>query len=52
MSKVSSAASADGSGDWFKIKEIGPDFSSGQAKWDMSSKSLMLPFQRYLLTSV
>jgi hypothetical protein len=36
MSKVSSATAADGSGDWFKIKEIGPDFSSGQAKWDMS----------------
>jgi hypothetical protein len=36
MTKVSSAASADGSSDWFKIKEIGPDFSSGQAKWDMS----------------
>lgn len=39
MTKVASAASADGSSDWFKIKEIGPDFSSGQAKWDMSGKS-------------
>lgn len=37
MSKVDSATAADGSGDWFKIKEIGPDFSSGQAKWDLSS---------------
>ena len=39
MSKASSAASSDGSGDWFKIKEIGPNFSSGQAVLDMSSKS-------------
>ncbi|OAL01297.1 hypothetical protein IQ06DRAFT_139636 [Phaeosphaeriaceae sp. SRC1lsM3a] len=46
MSKVSSAASADGSGDWFKIKEIGPDFSSGQAKWDMSlTYSVNIPSQ-------
>lgn len=35
MTKVDSAATADGSSDWFKIKEIGPDFSSGQAKWDL-----------------
>jgi hypothetical protein len=38
MSKVDSASAADGSGDWFKIKEIGPDFSSGQAKWDLSGQ--------------
>jgi hypothetical protein len=38
MTKVTSAASADGSTDWFKIKEIGPTFSGGQAKWDMSGK--------------
>jgi len=39
MTKVDSAAAADGSTDWFKIKEIGPTFSGGQAKWDMSGKS-------------
>lgn len=39
MSKVATAASADGSGDWFKIKEIGPSFTGGQAKWDLSSTS-------------
>ena len=38
MTKVADAAAADGSTDWFKIKEIGPSFSGGQAKWDMSSK--------------
>ncbi|KAL5392804.1 hypothetical protein DPSP01_000503 [Paraphaeosphaeria sporulosa] len=37
MTKVSDAPSADGSSDWFKIKEIGPTFSGGQAKWDMST---------------
>lgn len=42
MTKVDSAASADGSTDWFKIKEIGPDFSGGDAKWDMSSTSRIL----------
>jgi len=46
MTKVSSAASADGSTPWFKIKEIGPDFSSGQAKWDMSQTySVTIPNQ-------
>ncbi|KAH8725540.1 glycosyl hydrolase family 61-domain-containing protein [Phaeosphaeriaceae sp. PMI808] len=46
MSKVSSAASADGSGDWFKIKEIGPNFSGGQAKWDLSlTYSVSIPSQ-------
>lgn len=39
MTKVGTAASADGSSDWFKIKEIGPSFSGGQAKWDLSSMS-------------
>lgn len=39
MTKVDNAATADGSTDWFKIKEIGPTFSGGQAKWDMESKS-------------
>jgi hypothetical protein len=38
MTKVDSAAAADGSSDWFKIKEIGPTFSGGQAKWDLSGK--------------
>lgn len=33
------AADFDGSGQvWFKIKDIGPDFSSGQAVWDLSRK--------------
>ena len=38
MTKVDSAAAADGSTDWFKVKEIGPDFSSGQAVWDLECK--------------
>jgi hypothetical protein len=38
MTKVDSATAADGSSDWFKIKEIGPDFSSGQAVWDLSGE--------------
>lgn len=38
LSKVSSAASADGSADWVKIKEIGPTFSGGQATWDLKGK--------------
>lgn len=33
---ASTAATSDGSGDWFKIKEIGPTFTNGQATWDMS----------------
>ncbi|KAF2819693.1 hypothetical protein CC86DRAFT_449749 [Ophiobolus disseminans] len=46
MTKVASAASADGSSDWFKIKEIGPTFSGGQAKWDMSATySVTIPSQ-------
>jgi len=36
MTKVASAASADGSTPWFKIKDLGPTFSGGQAKWPMS----------------
>ncbi|KAF2746948.1 lytic polysaccharide monooxygenase [Sporormia fimetaria CBS 119925] len=44
MTKVANAATADGSTDWFKIKEIGPTFSGGQAKWDMStSYSVQIP---------
>ncbi|ORX95353.1 glycoside hydrolase [Clohesyomyces aquaticus] len=44
MTKVADAVSADGSTDWFKIKEIGPTFSGGQAKWDMSlTYSVTLP---------
>ena len=37
MTKVQDAVAADGSTDWFKIKEIGPTFSNGQATWDLSS---------------
>ncbi|KAI1338119.1 glycoside hydrolase [Xylariaceae sp. FL0016] len=37
MSKADSAASTyDGSGEWFKIKDFAPDFSSGTAVWDLS----------------
>ncbi|KAI0010725.1 glycoside hydrolase family 61 protein [Xylariaceae sp. FL0662B] len=37
MSKAPGAASEyDGSEGWFKIKDFAPDFSSGQAEWDMS----------------
>ncbi|KAF2244542.1 lytic polysaccharide monooxygenase [Trematosphaeria pertusa] len=44
MTKVTDAVAADGSTDWFKIKEIGPSFSGGQAKWDMSQTySVALP---------
>jgi hypothetical protein len=46
MTKAASAAAADGSGDWFKIKEIGPSFSGGQATWDMSATySVTIPNQ-------
>lgn len=31
-----SAASYDGSGGWFKIKDWGPTFSGGQASWTLS----------------
>ncbi|KAH8591022.1 glycosyl hydrolase family 61-domain-containing protein [Bisporella sp. PMI_857] len=49
------AADFDGSGQvWFKIKDIGPDFSSGQAVWDLSSTYTYtippsLPSGNYLL---
>jgi len=43
MTKVADAVTADGSTDWFKIKEIGPTFSGGQAKWDMSSTPIPSP---------
>ncbi|KAI0018908.1 glycoside hydrolase [Xylariomycetidae sp. FL0641] len=37
MSKAPGAvADYDGSGEWFKIRDIGPDFSSGTAEWDLS----------------
>lgn len=36
MSKVSSAATADGSTGWFKIKDIGPTFSNGVATWNLA----------------
>ncbi|KAI1363732.1 glycoside hydrolase family 61 protein [Xylaria arbuscula] len=37
MSKApSTSANYDGSGDWFKIFDWGPNFSSGQAQWTMS----------------
>jgi hypothetical protein len=52
MTKVDSAASADGSSDWFKIKEIGPDFSSGQAKWDLSGTYLAPQLLDSLLTHI
>jgi hypothetical protein len=38
MSKAPGAASDyDGSGGWFKIKDWGPDFSSGMATWTLES---------------
>ncbi|KAI1773812.1 glycoside hydrolase family 61 protein [Hypoxylon cercidicola] len=45
MSKAPGAASEyDGSGEWFKIKDFAPDFSGGQATWDMSgSYSYTIP---------
>ncbi|KAH9861569.1 hypothetical protein J1614_011319 [Plenodomus biglobosus] len=43
---ASTAAASDGSGDWFKIKEIGPTFTNGQATWDMSlTYSVTIPSQ-------
>jgi hypothetical protein len=42
MSKVASAAAADGSSSWFKIKEIGPKFPGGT--WDLQrSYSVTIP---------
>lgn len=52
LSKVDSAATADGSTDWVKIKEIGPSFSGGQAKWDMSSMSSILLYWPCILRFV
>jgi hypothetical protein len=55
MSKAPSTAAAyDGSGDWFKIKEIGPTFSGGQATWNLASTYSVaipasLPAGEYLL---
>ncbi|KAI2464862.1 glycoside hydrolase family 61 protein [Annulohypoxylon bovei var. microspora] len=45
MSKAPGAASDyDASGEWFKIKDFAPDFSSGEAAWDMSgSYSYTIP---------
>jgi AA9 family protein len=39
MTKVANASTADGSTPWFKIKDIGPTFSNGNAKWNMDSKT-------------
>jgi hypothetical protein len=44
MTKVDTATSADGSSDWFKIKEIGPTFTNGQATWDLSGTYLFKEF--------
>ena len=42
MTKVASAASADGSSSWFKVKEIGPTFPGGT--WDLEqSYSVTVP---------
>ena len=39
MSKAPTTAAAyDGSGDWFKIKDIGPSFSSGTADWSQTQQ--------------
>lgn len=35
LQKATTAAGSDGSGDWFKIKEIGPTFTNGAATWDL-----------------
>ena len=45
MSKAANgAANYDGSGDWFKIKDIGPTFSGGSATWDLEkSYSVTIP---------
>ena len=38
------AANYDGSGNWFKIKDIGPTFSGGSATWDLEkSYSITIP---------
>jgi hypothetical protein len=38
MTKVTDAKTADGSTPWFKIKDIGPQFTNGNAKWIMNSR--------------
>ncbi|KAI1332436.1 endoglucanase II [Xylariaceae sp. FL0255] len=39
MSKApSTAAEYDGSGEWFKILDIGPTFSNGAATWDLAQE--------------
>jgi hypothetical protein len=44
LTKVASAAAADGSSDWVKIKEIGPTFSGGQATWNLKDNySVTIP---------
>lgn len=44
LTKVADAAAADGSTDWFKIKEIGPKFSGSTATWDLkTSYDVTLP---------
>jgi len=45
MSKApGSAAEYDGSGGWFKVKDIGPTFSGGSATWDLGTTySVQIP---------
>lgn len=44
LTKASTAAAADGSTDWFKIKEIGPTFSGSTATWSLkTSYDVTLP---------
>lgn len=46
MSKApGSAAEYDGSGDWFKIYDWGPNFNSGQASWTMSGMLYLLSWE-------
>ncbi|KAF1835022.1 hypothetical protein BDW02DRAFT_496930 [Decorospora gaudefroyi] len=46
MTKVASASAADGSSDWFKVKEIGPSFNGGQSTWNLGSTySVNIPSQ-------
>ncbi|KAF2495053.1 hypothetical protein BU16DRAFT_509604 [Lophium mytilinum] len=54
MTKVADASAADGSSQWFKVKEIGPTFSGGSATWDLSKSYDVtvpncLPASEYLL---
>jgi len=44
LTAATSATAADGSTDWFKIKEIGPTFSGSTATWDLkASYDVTLP---------